>query len=89
MSDDELTSDEHDAETFRVLLVLADTVRRFLLQNEQTLATLDSIGALSSEYGLAVLTRDSAAANAARISRIAAARAASPAAPETEGGQPG
>ena len=40
----DLTSDEHDAATFHACLMLADTVRVFLLQNHKALSTLDELG---------------------------------------------
>lgn len=65
----------HDSATFAACLALADVVRRFLLQNYETLTTLDSIGALSSEAGLSVLRNAIMKADAARAARVTAARA--------------
>ena len=65
----------HDGATFVACLVLADVVRRFLLQNHKALTTLDAIGALSSEVGLSALSDASMKADAARVARVTAARA--------------
>lgn len=72
----DLTSDEHDAATFHACLMLADTVRVFLLQNHKALSTLDELGILSQECGLRRLSDDSARADAARVARVTAAREA-------------
>lgn len=71
---DPMSDEEHDAETFRACLMLADTVRVFLLQNHKALSTLDELNILSSECGLRRLSEDSARADAARVARIHAAR---------------
>jgi len=69
---EERTGDQHDAATFAACLVLADTVRRFLLQNEKALSVLDELNVLTDEYRN--LMRDSHRAQAEREQRIAHAR---------------